>query len=226
MSFRNTWAKAALPSAVSLLVAACVGDASSQGSNDASADAPGVVDSGSADAPAEATADATVDATEAGPGDSGVCSKAQPGNTVTLPVAGAILTAQPSTSIKPGTYQMTDAYFVCPNCSTVSSSATGGLVVSIVGQTVTIERRVDLQEQSQPQQSVADRWTGTFDQLNSKLTVSRDCPTAAAATDWATLSPAIDAGKPRLNIRFGTEFHVKDKNSSSSFYPTFVFTQL
>jgi hypothetical protein len=211
------------------ILVACVGDTTvpPTGQPDAAADV-----QGGNDAPATETgtdtsvADTSVDVTPDAPVEAGICSNAQPGNTVNLPGGGNFLVSQQSTPLKAGTYALTDAYYSCFNCSVVSASAIGGLIVSIVGQTVTIQRRLDLQEQGQSLQSVADRWSGTFDQINQNLSVARQCPTVSPNTDWFANVPPTDAGKARLHVSFGNEFQVKDKTTSTQFSPTFVFTQL
>ncbi len=230
MSFRRSWARVApFVFVPSLALIACVGDAVTPPPQpDASTDA----QSGTDASTTETGQDTSVAETSVGDGnadapvDAGVCSNAQPGNTVNLPTTGNFTFAPQSAPLKAGTYVLTDAFYSCASCSVVTASAVGGLIITISGQTVTIQRRFDLQEQGQPLQSVADRWTGTFDQLNANLSLTRECPSASPKTDWYATVPPTDAGKARINMGFASEFQVKDKSTSSQFNPTFVFTQL
>ena len=136
-----------------------------------------------------ATADAYVDA-----GSDVVCATPIGGGTILIPSGGL---AQPFFSSGPivsGDYLVTTGSYWCFNCKGSTGVVVGGVHVTVTGPNVDVERRIDL-NYGTTQIRRLDRWHGTFDQLNRKLTLTEDCPEAGASAAWfAYLAVAADGG--------------------------------
>lgn len=159
------------------------------------------------------------------PPDSGPCSSAPIGNNIQLPTSGALPVARLSGPVVAGDYLLTGGGYGCLGCPTVSSSAAGGLRITVAGPSVTIERRVDFQVTQQPQQNVLDRWTGTYNSLGSRLVMTRVCPDGGAAADWPAILPVTDAGPQTLEVQFPQDLVGRIANDGGVLAPTFVFTR-
>lgn len=136
-----------------------------------------------------ATVDANLDA-----GPDVTCATPLGGGTISIAPGGL---AQPFFSSGPivsGDYIVTSGAYWCFGCKGSSGVVIGGVHVTVSGADVAIERRIDFNYASQQIRRL-DRWHGTFDQLNRKLTLTEDCPEAGASAGWFTyLAVAADGG--------------------------------
>lgn len=220
MRFSRCFALAAFASATLVLVA-CVGDTpvtpvpeagiDSSPTNDAAAD------TSLPDSSPDTSTDATSDVVDAAP----CINTALVGNTISLPTTGNLIFAPTSDPMTSGDYKLTSAYYNCQSCSMKSASAVGGLKVTVTGPNVTIERHVDVQVAGDPLQSVVDRLSGTFDQINNTLKLTRECPGSNIKDDWGAV---FKASNKTLEIQFPNNLKTKDTTNNPGI-PTYVFTK-
>ena len=222
MPFRR-FALLGLASATVVLVA-CVGDTpvvqppeagvDSSKPDDAAADA-SAVDSSIPDTSVN-------DATTADVVDAAPCpNTALVGNTINLPTSNNLVFTTASEAMTSGDYKLTSATYNC-NCSTKSASGVGGLKITVTGPNVVIERHVDLQVSGDPLQSAVDRWSGTFDQINSTLNLQRQCPGSTVSAQWSAI---FTASTKTVAIGFpATELQGKT-TGNSPIGPNWIFTK-
>ncbi len=200
------------------LFVACVGDTPVTNPPDASVGDSATQDTGT-------TPDSASEA--APPGDSGgdataPCSNPVLGNSFATPT-GASNAAFSPPSVGPllsGDYKLTAFGFATGICfpapcpyNPKAGSAFGGLrVTSLGGNSFSIERHVEAQQSKKT--VLFDRFTGTYDQINRNLTVTRSCTvdggsTSDAGTTWKTHVEVVDGsatGKVFLEVPdFGVE---------------------
>lgn len=208
----------------SLLLVACVGDTPvvpvPEAGIDSSTHPDGSADSSAVDSSVPET---STDATTSDVVDAAPCTNtAVVGNTVTLPTTGNFIIQPNSEAMTAGDYKLTGASYQCNSCSVKSTSAVGGLKVTVTGPTVVIERRMDLQVSGDPLVSVVDKWTGTFDQINSTLKLTRVCPGSAIASDWGAI---FKASTKTLDITFTPPELQTKLSNNSPISPTYQFTK-
>jgi len=204
-------------SSAGALLFACVGDTPVTTTPDASTGDSAVQDTGTP--PPDS-------ATEAASGDSGdaaaACSNPVVGNSFALPTGAANAVFFPP-SVGPllaGDYKLTGFAFLTIICfpapcpfNPKTGAGFGGLrVTSLGGNSFSIERHVEVQ---QSKKSVfLDRFTGTYDQINRTLTVTRACTSdggvlSDAGTTWKTGVEVVDGsatGRVFLEVPdFGVE---------------------
>lgn len=221
MRFSRCFALAAFASATLVLVA-CVGDTpvtpvpeagiDSSPTNDAAAD------TSLPDSSPDTSTDATSDVVDAAP----CINTALVGNTINLPTSGNFTFFPNSEAMTSGDYKLTSAFYSCNACTTKAGSAVGGLKITVTGPNVVVERHIDVQVSGDPQQSVVDRWSGTFDQINSTLKLTRECPGSAVSANWTA---SFKASTKTVQIDFPPpELQTKETNNTP-ISPTWVFTK-
>lgn len=156
--------------------------------------------------------------------DAGPCSNAIPGNALALPTSGSSLIPQGGGPFLAGDYVLTQMRADCIPCDLKPGSVIAGIHVDVSGATYTIQRRITYQIGGQPQVQVLDRWSGTYDQLNAKVSMTQVCPQPGSPTTWQAYLPvSSDGGADLVVMRFGSEFKTQKLDGGADAGPTLTW---
>jgi hypothetical protein len=199
---RLGWALFFLP-AGAVAVAACVGDApvgqpdaaGADATTDTQADVSAPPDGSP---PGDAGADVTVDA--------GPCSNPLVSAVIQLPTGGGAAPFIPGSGpLIAGDYTLTFLQLDCNGaCGAPAGSILGGVRVSSSGPgQVTIERRIEMQQDDAGTTKAIDKWSGSFDQLNRQFQLGEDCPGSDPDAGWGGGFPTnFQDGGPTDQLKF------------------------
>lgn len=237
MRFLRLIAAIASASSAGALFLACVGDTP----------VTNVPDASTGDAATQDTGTPTDSASEAAPpgdgGDASVgCSNPVVGLSFPLPTtaANSVFFPQSVGPLLAGDYKLTGFGFLTGICfpapcpyNPKAGSAFGGLrITSLGGNNFAIERHVEAQQSKKT--VILDRFTGTYDQLNRNLTVTRACTedggsVSDAGSTWKTGVEVVDgsaSGRVFLEVPdFGVEQVTADGSAGPPANATATFVK-